>query len=118
MSESKETQFKGDFPKVLGAFKIMNFIPSIESFEDRIIVQKTVFLLQLKELDFGYTDYNLFLRGPYSPHLTKDMFAWWKSLREDVKIKIRQIKAIRIAEFRKQKDKKFLEISQLDKKGV
>jgi len=118
MSESKEIQFKGSFPKVLAAFKILNFFPNIESFEDRIIIQKTIFLLQLKELDFGYTDYDLFLRGPYSPNLTDDMFAWWEFLPEDVKLKTRQITAIKIAEYRKKKDKKFLEISQWDKKGA
>ena len=99
------------------AFEVLNFLPCIESFEDRIIIQKSIFLLQLKELDFGYT-YFFSLRGPYSTNLTEDMFAWWESLPEDDKLKIRQIKAIRIAEFRKQKNKKFLEISQWDKKGA
>lgn len=106
MSESKEIQFKGNFPKVLAAFEVLRFVPSIESFEDRIIIQKSIYLLQVKELDFGYTDFDLFLRGPYSPHLTEDMFAWWESLPEIEKIKIRQIKAIRQAEIQVEHDKK------------
>ena len=105
MSETQEIQFKGNFPKVLGAFKIMDFVPNIDSFEDRIIVQKSIFLLQLKELDFGYTDYDLFLRGPYSPHLTKDMFAWWKALPEEFKNNVRE-ETKKQRELRKERDKK------------
>lgn len=44
------------------------------TFERRLILQKTLFLLQEKfNLDFGYR-YNWYLRGPYSPELTKDAF--------------------------------------------
>ena len=62
-----------DFDKVVECFKILNYTPNVDKFEDRIIVQKVIFLLQIKKVEFGY-DFNLYLRGPYSPDLTKDMF--------------------------------------------
>ena len=51
MSEVKEIQFKGNFPKVMAAFEVLNFLPCIESFEDRSIIQATVYLLQIKDLE-------------------------------------------------------------------
>ncbi len=40
-----------------------------ESFEDRIISQKKIYLLQQIGTDLGY-NYNWYIRGPYSPSLT------------------------------------------------
>lgn len=40
-----------------------------DSFEDRIISQKKIFLLQEMGIDIGYS-YNWYIRGPYSPDLT------------------------------------------------
>ncbi len=46
---------------------------SKDSFEDRIICQKKVYLLQSLGTDLGYT-YNWYVRGPYSPSLTNYIY--------------------------------------------
>ena len=94
-----------NFGKVISILKEMDFVPDISSFEDRIILQKSMYLLSLK-MDVGYTDWDLFLRGPYSPKLTEDMFEWWESLSELDQLKIKQIRIIRRAEKQILMDKK------------
>lgn len=42
---------------------------SNDSFDNRIIAQKKIYLLQELGIDIGYS-YNWYLRGPYSPDLT------------------------------------------------
>ena len=42
---------------------------SKESFDDRLVCQKKIYLLQSLGVDLGYT-YNWYIRGPYSPTLT------------------------------------------------
>lgn len=46
---------------------------SLESLEDRIKLQKLVYLMQAVGLRLKY-NYNLYLHGPYSPELTRDAF--------------------------------------------
>lgn len=46
---------------------------SLQSFRDRLIIQKTVYLLQAFGIYLGY-QFHWYLRGPYSPRLTKDAF--------------------------------------------
>ena len=86
-----------DFGCVLKVFEQLNLIPDVSSFEDRIIIQKVMYLLSIKDLDCGY-NFDLYLRGPYSPKLTEDMFVWWEGLEEIDRVEIQQIKAIRRAE--------------------
>ena len=45
-----------------------------ESFNDRLILQKTVYLAQAKGVHLGYY-YKWYLRGPYCSSLTKDLYA-------------------------------------------
>ena len=45
----------------------------IRTFEQRLIVQKSVYLVQAAGLDLGYF-YHWYLRGPYSPDLSRDLF--------------------------------------------
>ncbi len=47
--------------------------PHIESLNDRIRVQKAIYLAQVAGADLGY-DYNWYLRGPYSPELANDYY--------------------------------------------
>lgn len=42
-------------------------------FEDRLLLQKRIFLLAMTGVDLGYT-FSWYLRGPYSPGLTRDAF--------------------------------------------
>jgi uncharacterized protein YwgA len=46
----------------------------LQTFGDRLILQKTVYLLQAFGIYLGY-QFNWYLRGPYSPHLAKDAFS-------------------------------------------
>jgi uncharacterized protein YwgA len=46
---------------------------NLQTFSDRLILQKTVYLLQAFGIYLGY-QFNWYLRGPYSPQLAKDAF--------------------------------------------
>ncbi|MBI5037001.1 hypothetical protein HZC09_06705 [Candidatus Micrarchaeota archaeon] len=60
--------------KVIACLKEMGFRPKIAKFSDKIVIQKVVYLLQMKgvKLDF---DFGLYVRGPYSPGLTKEIYS-------------------------------------------
>ncbi len=45
----------------------------IKTFDNRLILQKAVFLLQSAGIKFGYR-FRWYLRGPYSPDMTSDAF--------------------------------------------
>lgn len=45
-----------------------------DSFDDRLLCQKKVYLLQSLGIDLGYT-YNWYVRGPYSPSLTNYIYS-------------------------------------------
>lgn len=53
----------------------------LQSFRGRLILQKTVYLLQAFGFYLGYR-YNWYLYGPYSPDLTKDAFSIVESFGE------------------------------------
>jgi uncharacterized protein YwgA len=63
--------------EVLGGLlhRIGNFNPAQfdQDFNQRLIVQKTIYLMQQFDLYIGY-DFNWYLRGPYSPSLTRDSY--------------------------------------------
>ncbi|HEY7307853.1 MAG TPA: hypothetical protein VH643_00700 [Gemmataceae bacterium] len=46
----------------------------VNSFSNRLVLQKAVYLAQAAGVQLGY-QYNWYLRGPYSPALTRDAFA-------------------------------------------
>jgi hypothetical protein len=46
----------------------------LSDFDRRLILQKTIYLVQATKVDLGYT-FRWYLRGPYSPGLTRDAFA-------------------------------------------
>jgi uncharacterized protein YwgA len=46
----------------------------IKTFQDRLIMQKAIYLAQAKGINLGYY-YHWYLHGPYSPSLTRDEFA-------------------------------------------
>lgn len=47
---------------------------AVKSFDQRLILQKSIHLLQEGGVQLGY-HYRWYLRGPYSPRLTEDVFA-------------------------------------------
>lgn len=59
--------------KVIACLKEAGFKPSIDSFEHRLVIQKFVYLLQLKGIKTGF-EYTLHVRGPYSRSLCKQMY--------------------------------------------
>ncbi len=60
--------------KVIESFHRLGFSPRVGEFEDRILIQKCVLLLQLKGLGTSYP-YRLHIRGPYSEELNLEAFA-------------------------------------------
>jgi len=65
------------YQKVIAFFKELGFRFDISSFDDRLVAQKLVCLLELKGVDIGYSC-SLYVRGPYSPDLTQDLYAFPK----------------------------------------
>lgn len=47
--------------------------PRIDTFNDRLLMQKSVYLAQALGVNLGY-HFGWYLRGPYSPALTRDLF--------------------------------------------
>jgi len=51
----------------------------IDIFEDRLILQKAVYLAQAAGVNLGYY-YHWYLHGPYSPSLTRDEYAIYSDI--------------------------------------
>ncbi len=49
-----------------------------KNFDSRLVLQKTVYLMQQFGLNIGYS-FSWYLRGPYSPNLTRDAYELTKS---------------------------------------
>ena len=60
--------------KVIESFHQLGFAPRVGEFEDRMLIQKCVLLLQLKGLGTTYP-YRLHIRGPYCEELNLEAFA-------------------------------------------
>lgn len=70
-----------DFGKVLACLKELGMkSPSTDDFENKLIIQKAIYLLQLKGVKTGF-GFNLYVRGPYSPALTIQLYAHRQELR-------------------------------------
>ncbi len=63
-----------DFDKTIACIKAVGLKPKLNSFNDKLIVQKTIFLLEQKGLDCG-AKFGLYVRGPYSPGLAHAMYS-------------------------------------------
>jgi len=59
--------------KLLAAFNVMNQKISMATFDERLVLQKKVYLLQQLGLNLGNA-YGWYLRGPYSRDVTNDGF--------------------------------------------
>lgn len=74
--------------KLIAFFKELGFEFDISRFDDRLVAQKIVCLLDLKGIDLGYTC-SMYVRGPYSPDLTQDLFEFkneFENLKTDVRL--------------------------------
>ena len=63
----------GDWEKAIAVFEEMEFPLDCDEFEDKIIGQKTICLLQLKGMNLNYP-FGMYVRGSYSPSFTKDYY--------------------------------------------
>ena len=61
--------------KVIAFFKELGFAFDVSRFDDRLIAQKLVCLLEFRGIDLGYSC-SLYVRGPYSPDLTLDLYSF------------------------------------------
>jgi uncharacterized protein YwgA len=64
----------GDLKKVIACMKEMGRRPKVENFQDKLVIQKAVCLLELLGLDMKYR-FSIYVRGPYSPDLAADLYA-------------------------------------------
>lgn len=64
---------------VIACLKELGVKPSLGTFENRLVIQKLVYLLQKLEVPTGF-QYGLYVHGPYSPDLTKCLYAHQKEL--------------------------------------
>ncbi len=64
----------GDWEKVKQVFNEIDFKFHVAEFEDRLIAQKIICLLDLKGIDLNY-QFNFYIRGPYSPNLAIDYYS-------------------------------------------
>lgn len=84
--------------KVIACLKALgDFKPSINRFEDRLKIQKMVYLLELKGLNLGF-GFGPYVRGPYSPDLTKEIYGRqgdFEKLRTDVELTAKEVEAVR-----------------------
>ena len=72
-----------------GIVKRVNYKFSMETFQDRLKLQKHIYLLKAFGLDLGY-NYNWYLFGPYSPTLTKDGFELVKDTSSSEEVKFQK----------------------------
>jgi uncharacterized protein YwgA len=73
--------------KVIAFFKELGFNFDISQFDDRLVAQKIVCLLELKGIDLGYPC-SIYVRGPYSPELTEDLFEFTREF-ENLETRVR-----------------------------
>lgn len=70
-----------DFGKVLACLKELGMrAPSVNDFEERLAIQKALYLLQLRGVKTGF-GFDLWVRGPYSPALTTELYSHKRELR-------------------------------------
>ena len=67
---------KQSFKKVIAAFKVLKANPK-NDYDGRLLIQKTVCLLQMMGVKFGYK-FELNVKGAYSYELAEDMNEYWK----------------------------------------
>lgn len=102
----------GDWKKTIAAFREMDFFLDKEEFESKLIAQKTVCLLQMKNVDLHYP-FSLYIRGPYSPNFTRDYYSHpqeFKNEDTDASLSSEEAEAVRTLDQIFQKTPSLLEI--------
>jgi len=87
--------------KVVACLKeIGDFEPKINEFQDRLIIQKVVYLLQRKGIESKFK-YNLHVRGPYSPDLTKEIYSHQNAVEKlETNCKLDNSESTKVGEFK------------------
>jgi uncharacterized protein YwgA len=65
----------GELKKLIALIKESGIKVNVDNFQDRLILQKLVYLLKLSGINLGYS-FSLYVRGPYSPDLTKEFYEY------------------------------------------
>jgi len=60
--------------RMIACLKQAGMRPKVDNFQQKLIIQKAMCLLSLLGMKTGYS-FSLYVRGPYSPDLTKDLYA-------------------------------------------
>lgn len=63
----------GNLNKAITCFSILGIKPRLDNFQSKLVMQKTVYLLQQMGLNMGF-DYGFHIRGTYSPTLTAALY--------------------------------------------
>jgi len=63
----------GELKKVIACMKELGKKPKVDNFQDKLVIQKTVCLLELLGFDMKY-GFSMYVRGPYSSDLTADLY--------------------------------------------
>lgn len=72
-NQSRQLTNRDELDVTLAALHVLEIAPTLDSFDNRLIVQKAVYLLQSFGLSTKW-DYFWYLRGPYSAELTNALF--------------------------------------------
>lgn len=64
---------KENLAKIVNSLKKVGFDFKVNYFNNRLKLQKYIFLLRRYGIDLGYS-YNYYIRGPYSPELADDYY--------------------------------------------
>ncbi len=63
----------GELRKVIACIRELDKKMKVDNFQDKLVIQKTVCLLELLGFDMKY-GFSMYVRGPYSPALTEDLY--------------------------------------------
>ncbi len=63
----------GDLDKAIACFQELGIKPKVDDFQSRLVMQKTVCLLQLAGIKTGF-DYGIYVRGAYSSQLAHALY--------------------------------------------
>jgi len=87
----------GNLNKAISCFQALGIKPNIKDFQSKLVMQKTVYLLQQMgvKMDFRY---GLYVRGAYSPELTEALYqhvAQVEELKGGEKLSAKEMEAIK-----------------------
>jgi len=63
----------GNLNKAITCFSMLGIKPRLDNFQSKLVMQKTIYLLQQMGLNMGF-DYGFHIRGTYSPALTAALY--------------------------------------------